>query len=40
MEAKTAVEKGNATIKENIKPEEAAEIKKVYEAAGAKVKVE
>ncbi|MDR2846931.1 MAG: 50S ribosomal protein L7/L12 [Mycoplasmataceae bacterium] len=40
IESKTAVEKGNVIIKENIKPEEAAEIKKNFEAQGAKVKVE
>ncbi|MDR2660597.1 MAG: 50S ribosomal protein L7/L12 [Lactobacillaceae bacterium] len=40
IESKTAVEKGNVAIKENIKPEEAAEIKKNFEAQGAKVKVE
>jgi large subunit ribosomal protein L7/L12 len=40
IESKTAVEKGNVAIKENIKPEEAAEIKKNFEAKGAKVKVE
>lgn len=40
MEAKAAVEKAPATIKENIKPEEAAELKAKFEAAGAKVKVE
>lgn len=39
MEAKGAVEKTPATIKENIKPEEAEELKKKFEAAGAKVKV-
>ncbi|MDR3163754.1 MAG: 50S ribosomal protein L7/L12 [Mycoplasmataceae bacterium] len=40
MEAKTAVEKVPAVIKENIKPEEANELKKKFEAAGAKVKIE
>ncbi|MDR0545415.1 MAG: 50S ribosomal protein L7/L12 [Mycoplasmataceae bacterium] len=40
IEAKTAVEKTPAVVKENIKPEEAEEIKKKFEAAGAKVKVE
>ncbi|MDR1235177.1 MAG: 50S ribosomal protein L7/L12 [Mycoplasmataceae bacterium] len=40
MEAKAAVEKTPAVIKENIKPEEAEEIKKKFEAAGAKVKIE
>lgn len=39
MEAKGAVEKTPATIKENIKPEEAEELKKKFEAAGAKVKI-
>ncbi|MDR3329798.1 MAG: 50S ribosomal protein L7/L12 [Mycoplasmataceae bacterium] len=40
MEAKGAVEKTPAVIKDNIKPEEAEEIKKKFEAAGAKVKIE
>lgn len=40
MEAKNAVEKTPAVIKENIKPEEAEELKKKFEAAGAKVKIE
>lgn len=40
MEAKNAVEKTPATIKENIKPEEAAELQKKFEAVGAKVKAE
>jgi large subunit ribosomal protein L7/L12 len=40
MEAKAAVEKTPATIKENIKPEEAQELKKKFEDAGAKVKIE
>lgn len=40
MEAKTAVEKVPTKIKENIKPEEAEEIKKVFEAVGAKVKID
>jgi large subunit ribosomal protein L7/L12 len=40
MEAKGAVEKTPAVIKENIKPEEAEEIKKKFEAVGAKVKIE
>lgn len=40
MEAKGAVEKVPAVIKENIKPEEADEIKKKFEAIGAKLKVE
>lgn len=39
MEAKTAVEKAPAPVKENIKPEEAEELKKKFEAIGAKVKV-
>lgn len=39
MEAKGAVEKTPATIKENIKPEEAAELKKKFEEIGAKVEV-
>lgn len=39
MEAKTAVDKAPAVIKENIKPEEAAELKKKFEDAGAKVSV-
>ncbi|MDR2636404.1 MAG: 50S ribosomal protein L7/L12 [Mycoplasmataceae bacterium] len=40
MEAKTNVEKGNVVIKDGIKPEEANDIKKKFEEAGAKVKVE
>jgi large subunit ribosomal protein L7/L12 len=40
MEAKGAVEKTPAVIKENIKPEEAEEIKQKFEAVGAKVKIE
>ncbi|MDR0675068.1 MAG: 50S ribosomal protein L7/L12 [Mycoplasmataceae bacterium] len=40
MEAKGAVEKTPAIIKENIKPEEAEEIKKKFESVGAKVKIE
>jgi large subunit ribosomal protein L7/L12 len=40
MEAKGAVEKAPAVIKENIKPEEADEIKKKFEAIGAKLKIE
>jgi large subunit ribosomal protein L7/L12 len=40
MEAKAAVEKTPAIIKENIKPEEANELKKKFETAGAKVKIE
>ena len=39
MEAKAAVEKTPAVIKENIKPEEAEELKKKFEAAGANVKI-
>lgn len=39
MEAKTAVEKTPCTIKESIKPEEAAELKKKFEAVGATVEV-
>ena len=40
MEAKTAVEKLPAKVKEAIKPEEAEALKKTFEAAGAKVKIE
>ncbi len=40
MEAKTAVEKLPAKIKDGLKPEEAEELKKKFEAVGAKVKVE
>ena len=40
MEAKTAVEKVPAKIKDGIKPEEAEELKKKFEAVGAKVKIE
>ena len=40
MEAKTAVEKVPAKIKEGLKPEEADEIKKKFEAVGAKIKIE
>ena len=40
MEAKTAVEKVPAKIKEGLKPEEAEELKKKFEAVGAKVKIE
>jgi large subunit ribosomal protein L7/L12 len=40
MEAKAAVEKAPVVIKENIKPEEAEEIKKKFETAGSKIKVE
>ena len=39
MEAKTAVDNTPSVIKENIKPEEAAEIKKKFEEAGAKVEI-
>ncbi len=39
MEAKAAVEKTPCTIKENIKPDEAAELKKRFEAAGATIEV-
>lgn len=39
MEAKAAVEKSPCTIKENVKPEEAAELKKRFEAAGATVEL-
>ncbi|MDR0340661.1 MAG: 50S ribosomal protein L7/L12, partial [Mycoplasmataceae bacterium] len=38
MEAKNAVEKAPVNIKENIKPEEAKEIAKKFEEAGAKTK--
>jgi large subunit ribosomal protein L7/L12 len=40
MEAKTAVEKGNAVIKTNVKPDEAEAIKKTYEEQGAQIKIE
>ncbi len=40
MEAKTAVDKLPAKIKDGLKPEEAEELKKKFEAVGAKVKVE
>lgn len=40
MEAKTAVEKVPAKIKEGLKSEEAEELKKKFEAVGAKVKIE
>ena len=40
MEAKNAVEKLPAKVKEGLKPEEAEALKKTFEAAGAKVKVE
>lgn len=39
MEAKAAVEKTPCKIKENIKPEEAEELKKRFEAVGATVEV-
>lgn len=39
MEAKAAVEKSPCTIKENVKPEEAAELKKRFEAAGATIEL-
>ncbi|WP_027119682.1 50S ribosomal protein L7/L12 [[Mycoplasma] testudinis] len=39
MEAKAGVEKAPLTVKANIKPEEAAELKKRFEAAGATVEV-
>lgn len=39
MEAKAAVEKSPCTIKEGIKPEEAAELKKKFEAAGATIEI-
>ena len=39
MEAKNAVDNPPAVIKENIKPEEAAEMKKKFEEAGAKVEI-
>lgn len=39
MEAKAGVEKPPLTVKANIKPEEAAELKKRFEAAGATVEV-
>jgi large subunit ribosomal protein L7/L12 len=38
-EAKALVEKGGATLKEGVKKEEAEEIKKKLEAAGAKVEI-
>ena len=40
MDAKKLVESAPATIKENIKKEEAEELKKLLEAAGAQVSVE
>ncbi|MGL4951237.1 MAG: 50S ribosomal protein L7/L12 [Mycoplasma sp.] len=39
MEAKAAVDATPSVIKENIKPEEAAELKKKFEEAGAKVEI-
>lgn len=39
MEAKAAVENVPSVIKENIKPEEADEMKKKFEAVGAKVDI-
>lgn len=39
MEAKAAVDNTPSVIKENIKPEEANEIKKKFEEAGAKVEL-
>lgn len=39
MEAKQAVDNTPSVIKENIKPEEAAELKKKFEEAGAKVEI-
>lgn len=39
MEAKGAVDNAPSVIKENIKPEEAAELKKKFEEAGAKVEI-
>lgn len=40
MDAKKLVESAPATVKENIKKEEAEELKKLLEAAGAQVSVE
>jgi large subunit ribosomal protein L7/L12 len=40
IDAKNAVEKGGVVIKDGIKPEEAEEVKKTFEAAGATVKIE
>lgn len=40
MEAKQAVDKAPAKVKEGLKPEEAEEIKKKFEAIGAKVKID
>ncbi len=39
MEAKAAVDNIPSVIKENVKPEEAAEMKKKFEEAGAKVEI-
>lgn len=39
MEAKALVDKTPSTIKEDVKPEEAAEMKKKFEEAGAKVEI-
>ena len=39
LEAKQAVDKVPAVIKENISPEEAAELKEKFEAAGATVEI-
>lgn len=39
MEAKAAVEKAPVNIKEDLKPEEAAELKKKFEEAGAKIEL-
>ncbi|WEK83349.1 MAG: 50S ribosomal protein L7/L12 [Mycoplasma sp.] len=39
MEAKQAVDKCPAKVKDGLKPEEAEEIKKKFEAIGAKVKI-
>ena len=40
MDAKKLVESAPATVKENIKKEEAEELKKLLEQAGAQVSVE
>ena len=40
MDAKKLVESAPATVKENIKKEEAEELKKLLEAAGAQVSIE
>lgn len=39
MEAKAAVDNTPSVIKESVKPEEAAEMKKKFEEAGAKVEI-